>query len=66
MKKLKIEIRGLKVYCEKLDKEVMIDVKDCYWNGGESECELCGSHGNVGVEFKCECGKNHEIELKSW
>lgn len=66
MTKLKIEVKGLNIYCEKLHKEVFVDIKDCCWFGGESECELCGSHGNVSVDFKCECGKSHEVELRSW
>lgn len=66
MKKLKIEIRELKVYCEKLNKEITINIKDCYWKGIEQECETCGSHGRVSVEFKCECGERHEVDLNSW
>lgn len=66
MKKLNPEIKGLKVYCEKLHKEVVVDIKDCYWSGRESECESCGTHGYFSVDFKCECGKNHDVELNSW
>jgi len=66
MTKSKVEVKGLKIYCEKLDKEIMVDIKNCFWDSGQSECEVCGSHGNVSVDFKCECGKDHEVELKSW
>jgi hypothetical protein len=36
-------------------------------HSGESECEMCGSHGNVSIDVKCEnCNKIHEITLKDW
>ena len=66
MKKLEVEIRSMKVYCEKLDKEVEIEFEKIYWERSEQECEICGSHGHVSVSFKCECGKDHEIILKDW
>jgi hypothetical protein len=32
----------------------------------DQECEICGSHGSMEVDLKCECGKTHCVELKSW
>jgi hypothetical protein len=31
------------------------------------ECEICGSHGDVTIEYKCPiCGETHKYELSSW
>jgi hypothetical protein len=57
---------GLKIYCEKLDKEILVDINKCYFDGGESECELCGSHGHISVDVTCECGNSHTITIKDW
>jgi hypothetical protein len=31
----------------------MIPVAGCSFTGGESECEMCGSHGSVEVSVEC-------------
>jgi len=62
----KVEFISIKVYCEKLDKNIILDKKDCNFSGNNQECETCGSHGSVSLGFKCECGGYHDIELSSW
>jgi hypothetical protein len=35
--------------------------------GWEQDCELCGSHGGVELDFVCaECNKSYTIDLNSW
>lgn len=50
-----------------LDERVA-EVDSFSWGGSESECEICGSHGEVHMSFvnACECGMYHSIELSSW
>lgn len=67
-KKDNARIVGVTFYCGNLDKEVVISAEDyeLNWSGYEAECDMCGSHGDFSVDFKCECGSRHEISLKSW
>lgn len=57
----------------------MIPFSECNFTGGETECEMCGSHGSVDLEVTCPgCALNLKpkqlqlgkakafIELKSW
>lgn len=53
--------------------EVMAD--KLTWSGGESPCDLCGSHGNVKVDLNsykpvtcpsCGAKMDNNIELESW
>jgi hypothetical protein len=30
-----------------------IALNDCYFTGGSQDCECCGSHGDVNVQFSC-------------
>ena len=67
--KKKIELNklvGLKIYCENLDKEILVNIDKCYFNSSESECELCGSHSYISIDVNCECGKEHTITIKNW
>ena len=44
-----------------------VAVEACDFHSSESECDLCGSHGSMSVDFKCTvCGNYHTIELKEW
>lgn len=53
------------IYCDVLKKNVV--VKDYHISSTSSECETCGSHGDVTLNvYKCECGKSHDIEINSW
>jgi hypothetical protein len=66
-KKVKDESKviGIVYFCDNLKKEVM--TKDLNsLTASESECELCGSHGSMNFFVNCECGKYHDIEIKSW
>lgn len=62
----KAELVTIKIFCPKLEKEIEVNFVDCSFSGHESECEMCGSHGDVKVYVKCECGSNHDIEITSW
>lgn len=56
--------------CPVTEEEVSIDYDSGFdLSHSESECDLCGSHGHVGLDLsKCKsCGKFHDdIELTSW
>lgn len=71
-KKEKVEVKeakvlGVKIFCPTLDKEVLLDSSKCAFNGSESECEMCGSHGKFEVNIiSCECGGCHCIVVSSW
>lgn len=53
-------------YCPKLEKNVSVRSEELEWDFGEDDCELCGSHGHLAVEFKCKCGGTHRVELRDW
>lgn len=55
---------SLKIFCDKLEKEIVIDGDRLIWAATEQLCEICGFHGSISVQFECECGKWHKIELK--
>lgn len=63
-KKKKAEIKGIYVQCPKGERPFLVE--DFYVWESSSECDLCGSHGTVSLEFKCPCGKSHEVEIKEW
>ena len=47
-------------------EEIHIPADKLYWNASAEECECCGSHGEVSVEFKCPCGHTHSVMLRDW
>jgi hypothetical protein len=56
---------GVTIFCPTLNKEVT--VSDQSISAHESECEMCGSHGEINMFIrKCECGKSHDIQISSW
>ena len=57
---------SIKYHCGYLEKELTKKISLDDISSWDSPCDLCGSHGSVEVWFKCECGKNHEIQIKSW
>ncbi len=60
------KVVGLTILCPTLNKNVTL-TSDYSFSSHESECELCGSHGEMSVYvLKCECGKTHDIEISSW
>lgn len=57
----------IKVTCPKTSKEVLVKISEYDFNHSDQECELCGSHGEISVDYKCmECGESHEYEIRSW
>lgn len=59
------KVVGIVYFCDVLKKEIVSnDINDL--SASEQECELCGSHGSIKFWIKCECGKYHDIEIKSW
>jgi len=68
-KKKKHEFLGLtlKVKCPKDDSEVTIELSEHDIRSTSQECDMCGSHGDITIDFECPvCGEFHEHELKSW
>ena len=66
-KKVKDESKviGIVYFCDILKKEVV--TKDTTGlSASESECDLCGSHGDISLLINCECGKYHDITIDSW
>lgn len=57
---------ALEVFCEKTGRNERIEIDAAYFTASDQECETCGSHGSIEVEFKCACGKGHTIEIRGW
>lgn len=53
-------------YCPTLEKDVAVARGDMCFSATDSECETCGSHGDITFSFDCECGNNHKVEINSW
>jgi hypothetical protein len=67
-KKLKDEskIVGIIYFCDNLKKEIVHKNVDDV-TASSQECEICGSHGSISLFIiNCECGKSHDIDIKSW
>jgi hypothetical protein len=59
------KVVAVTILCPNLNTNVV--VTDYSISASESECDLCGSHGEINLSvMKCECGKMHEIEISSW
>lgn len=62
------------VFCDKCKQEYIIDFTENFLAGSqlrflshEAECEMCGSHGETKLEFKCpKCKRIRTIYLDSW
>ena len=59
-------LKNILVYCPKLEKNVTVASESLSWRGYKADCDMCGSHGGVEVDFQCKCGGNHKIELNVW
>jgi rubrerythrin len=60
-----VELMSIKIRCS--GKTKLVSEKDLIWGGSSDECDMCGSHGSVTVDFRCPiCGKNHTIEVDGW
>jgi hypothetical protein len=48
-------------------KILTVPIEKLQFSYGESECDLCGSHGALEVNYLCEgCNKWREAQLKEW
>ena len=59
----------LEVYlvCPKCGKETHDDIDSYDVSACVDDCEMCGSHGTVEIDFNCQyCGARAEYELKDW
>lgn len=57
----------VKYYCPYLGKVLTKTIQPDYdLEYSSNECDICGSHGYVQVDFKCKCGNRHELSLKNW
>lgn len=64
-KKDESKVIGIVYFCDVLKKEIISnDIESL--TSYEQECEICGSHGSTNFWVRCECGKTHDIEVKSW
>ena len=53
--------------CPKNGNTYYRSAKDISWFSSESECDMCGSHGQVSCDFMCpNCNKSHTLELHNW
>lgn len=67
VKKDESKVVGILYFCDILKKEILLKDVEHALSSSEGECELCGSHGDITLHVnKCECGKTHSIEIKSW
>lgn len=66
MKKIdESKVVGIVYFCDELKKEILI--RDFDITASSQECDICGSHGDITLYvFNCECGKSHDIEIRSW
>jgi len=61
------KIESITIYCQNLNRSVVVEAEKANFSGSSSECELCGSHGSVKVYVReCQCGSYHDIELYEW
>lgn len=68
-KKLAHDFLGLflKVKCPAVGTEVTIKLSEHDFYASEQDCEICGSHGEIKVNYKCTaCGQDHEHEIQGW
>ena len=54
------------LHCPSLQKEIEVSVGDAIFTSYSHPCELCGAHGDVAIEFTCECGETHKLALYEW
>lgn len=59
-------LKRLVFHCPKLRRQVYVKLDQASFRTSTSECDLCGGHGQMYVEFTCKCGSSHEVQLKDW
>lgn len=53
--------------CPKCNKDNSIILLEHDISAGESQCELCGSHGDISFECKCpKCKETINVTVRSW
>jgi len=53
--------------CPTTQNEVTQVVTNWDFTSYDNECECCGSHGEIRVDFKCEsCEESHEYYIREW
>jgi len=66
-KKDESRVIGIVYFCDTLKKEFVLKDFDGSLSSTSQECDICGSHGSVSLFItNCECGKFHDIEIRSW
>lgn len=64
---LKKEDLVLSFECKSCLEYNNLNFNEADFYGGEQECYMCGSHGDVNVGFSCKhCGQAYDVELDSW
>ena len=60
------KIVSMKIFCSKLDKNVIVKFDDIDWEGGECEHGYGkGDYdGSVLGYFRCKCGELHEVKIR--
>ena len=57
----------LKAKCPVTGKEFELKLSEHDIRSHSQECEICGSHGDMTIDYTCpECKEFHEYEIKSW
>jgi predicted RNA-binding Zn-ribbon protein involved in translation (DUF1610 family) len=60
-------LKHLLFFCGHCNKNVAVKKNDLHWQGMSQDCDRCGNHGEVKVNFVCpKCNNRTEIELNSW
>lgn len=62
----RVELESITFKCG--DTSVTVPKSEAHFLASESECEMCGSHGEITIDvYDCpNCKKNHEIAIKEW
>jgi len=57
----------IKYICPYKNKIGIAVLNEYDFDFGSQDCDLCGSHGHLSIDVKCEhCRRHHEIDLRSW
>lgn len=57
----------IKYFCPKEQRKVSRALQADEFSSSSSECGSCGSHGHLGVTFKCRaCNREHTFDMQSW
>jgi len=52
--------------CPACGHRVEVPVMEYDIRSYSSPCDLCGDHGSVDIDARCECGHSVSIEVKEW